>query len=187
MELCWIITVVILVKFLLTEKFTTVMAGFSALIMDPIKLKQPWSIFFLIKKYIMKTIAFSLFLVVAGFFLKAQKLKDKYGCSIGEVRPNGTIKDRYGCSAGEIRSNGAVKDKYGCSAGEIRSNGTVKDKYGGSVGEVRSNGTVKDKYGCTIGEVRDDGTIKDKYGCTIGSAKGVNKSEAAYVYFFSKP
>ena len=44
---------------------------------------------------------------------------------------------------------------------------------------------IRDKHGIKEGQVEEDGDIRDKHGIKIGTAKGVDKHEAAVVFFFT--
>ena len=71
--------------------------------------------------------------------------------------------------------------KGGSSFGKVESNGDVRIK--GSVkGKFESNGDIR-VGGSVKGKIESNGDVR-KGGSVIGSAKGVNKRQAAVIFFF---
>lgn len=101
------------------------------------------------------------------------------GSSVGRVESDGTIRIR-GRSVGRFESDGDIRID-GRVVGSIESDGTIR-KGGSSVGKVESDGTVR-KGGSSVGKIEDDGTVR-KGGSSIGSARGIDKRQAAALFFF---
>ena len=112
-------------------------------------------------------------------------MRNKYGNHIGSVGRNGEIRNEMGNKIGSFESNGDINDEYGNRVGRIESDGEIKDEMGNRIGQVESDGDVKDEYGNRIGEIESDGDVKDEYGNIIGNAEGMDRDEAAYMYFFN--
>ena len=115
---------------------------------------------------------------------RTASMKDRIGNNIGRVDRNGDIKDRIGNRIGNFASNGDIKDEIGNRIGNIDSNGDIKDRIGNNIGRVDSDGEVKDRIGNIIGRVDSNGDVKDRIGNIIGNAEGMDKEQAAYLYFF---
>ena len=134
------------------------------------------------KRKIMKKTVYLMMVIVLGLFatnsVQAQDLRksgSKFGKieSNGGVRIKGSIKGKFE-SNGNIRVNGSVKGKIE-SNGNIRKNGSIIGKIE-SNGDVRINGSIK-------GKIESNGNVR-KSGSVIGSAKGVDKRQAAVIFFF---
>ena len=117
---------------------------------------------------------------------RSASMRNEYGGKIRRVDRNGDIRDEYGGKVGNFASNGDVRDEYGGKVANISSNGDVRDEYGGKIGNISSNGDVRDEYGGKIGRIDSNGDIRDEYGGKIGNAEGMDKDQAAYLYFFKK-
>jgi cytoskeletal protein CcmA (bactofilin family) len=92
----------------------------------------------------------------------------------GDVRINGSIKGRFE-SNGDIRVNGSIE-------GRIESDGSIR-KNGSIVGKVESNGDVRID-GSIKGRIESDGDVREN-GSIIGSARGIEKEQAAAIFFFN--
>jgi uncharacterized protein YjbJ (UPF0337 family) len=111
-------------------------------------------------------------------------MRDRIGNRLGRVESNGDIKDEIGNRIGRFESDGDIKDRIGNSIGRIESDGDIKDRIGNLIGRIESDGEVKDRIGNRLGIIESDGEVKDRIGNRIGNAQGMDKGQAAYLYFF---
>ena len=116
--------------------------------------------------------------------LSAQDIRDKNGIKTGSVDEKGIIRDKNGIKEGTFDKDGDVRDKNGIKQSRIDDEGTIRDMQGIKIGSIGKDGTVRDKNGIKLGEICDEGTVRDKNGIKIGSAKGVDKKQAAWMFFF---
>lgn len=103
----------------------------------------------------------------------------KGGSVVARVDDHGTIRVR-GSGVGRFDSGGAIR-VGGRVVGNIDNDGTIR--RGGSVaGKIDAGGYVRIR-GRVVGRVEDSGDVRRK-GSVIGSARGLNRSQTAALFFF---
>ena len=114
----------------------------------------------------------------------SHSMRDANGMNIGGVDRDGGIRNSNGIRIGNFDADGAIRDENGIRVGEIDNDGNIRNSNGIRIGDVDNNGDVRDANGIRIGEIDSEGNVRDADGIRIGSAEGMNKEQAAYMFFF---
>ena len=114
----------------------------------------------------------------------SHSMRDANGMNIGGVDRDGGIRNSNGIRIGNFDADGAIRDENGIRVGEIDNDGNIRNSNGIRIGDVDNNGDVRDANGIRIGEIDSEGNVRDANGVRIGSAEGMDKEQAAYMFFF---
>ena len=114
----------------------------------------------------------------------SHSIRDANGMNIGGVDRDGGIRNSNGIRIGNFDADGAIRDENGIRVGEIDNDGNIRNSNGIRIGDVDNNGDVRDANGIRIGEIDSEGNVRDANGVRIGSAEGMDKEQAAYMFFF---
>lgn len=116
--------------------------------------------------------------------IHAQDLRNANGSYWGTVEDDGDIRNSSGSYRGNFEDDGDIRNASGSYMGVIEDDGDIRNSSGSYMGVVETDGDVRDASGKYLGVIEDDGDVRDSSGRYLGSAAGVDKKQAACLFFF---